>query len=248
MKLNTIPLVTALLPALAAHLCYLVAAYHGHVSWCFPYFPDCVSISATGRHGLESVIFRAALIPAAILMMIYWKLSRDWLRALGTRIVRRNRIMVWLGMTAALGLFVYASIIGEVGDLYYPHRRIAVILFYVFTYLAQVLMTVQMAPLAGIQGPWGARDGQMPASLSRGLVVVLMAICGVVAVLGAASLLSWAFNDQYRRYEDAFEWGLTLLLLGHTFVTYFAWRDSGFQARFTITGTRSLLHNYRDTE
>ncbi len=102
MKLNAIPLVTALLPALAAHLCYLVAAYHGHVSWCFPYFPDCVSISATGRHGPESVIFRAALIPAAILMMIYWRLSRDWLRVLGTRMVRRNRIMVWFGMAAAL--------------------------------------------------------------------------------------------------------------------------------------------------
>ena len=41
-----------------------------------------------------------------------------------------------------------------------------------------------------------------------------------------------AFDDDYRRYEDAFEWGLKLLLLGHTFIAHFAWRESGFQARY----------------
>ena len=50
MKLKVIPLATALLPAVAVHVCYLLAANQGHVSWCFPYFPDCVSISATRRH------------------------------------------------------------------------------------------------------------------------------------------------------------------------------------------------------
>lgn len=220
MKLKAIPLVTALLPAVAAHLCYLLAAHYGHVSWCFPYFPDCVSISAAGRRAPESVVFRAAMMPAAVLMMIYWRLSSDWLKALGTPMIRLNRAMVWLGMTAALGLFIYAGVLGEVGDLYGQPRRMGVILFYVFTYLAQLLMTVQIAPLA--------------APIYRSLATVL----GAVSILGVASLLSWAFYDEYRRYEDAFEWGLTLLLLGHTFLTYFAWRDSGFQARFTISKER----------
>ena len=140
MKLKAIPLATALLPAVAVHVCYLLAANQGHVSWCFPYFPDCVSISATRRHSPESVVFRAAIIPTAVLMMIYWRISLDWLKALGTYMVRLNRAMVWLGMMAALGLFVYSSLLGEVGDLYRQQRRIGMILFYIFTYLAQLLM------------------------------------------------------------------------------------------------------------
>ena len=182
MKLKTIPLVTALLPAIAAHLCYVMAAHHGHVSWCFPYFPDCVSISAAGRRAPESVVFRAAMMPAAVLMMIYWRLSSDWLKALGTPMIRLNRAMVWLGVTAALGLFIYAGVLGEVGDLYSQPRRAGVILFYVFTYLAQLLMTVQIAPLAGTRGRPGAT---VPTPRYRSLVAVLGAVRSSLTTGGA---------------------------------------------------------------
>lgn len=229
MRLNFIPLVTALLPAVAVHVCYLLAAYLGHFSWCFPYFPDCVSISATGRHSPESFVFRAAMIPTAVFMMIYWKLSLEWLKTLGTRMTRLNRGMLWLGMAAGLGLFVYASVLGEVGQLYRLQRRIGMILFYIFTYLAQFLMTVQIVSVVRTRG----------APISVPTFRSLVAICGAVAILGAISLLSWAFYEDYRRYEDAFEWGLTLLILAHVFVTHFAWRDSGFRARFTISEKRS---------
>ena len=94
MKLKAIPLATALLPGGAVHVCYLLAAHQGHISWCFPYFPDCVSISATGRHSPESVVFRAAIIPTAVLMMIYWSLNLEWLKALKTHMGRFNRAMV----------------------------------------------------------------------------------------------------------------------------------------------------------
>ena len=85
MRLNFIPLATALLPAVGVHISHLMAAYLGHVSWCFPYFPDCVSISATGRHSPESFVFRAAIMPTAVFMMIYWKLSAEWLKTLGPK-------------------------------------------------------------------------------------------------------------------------------------------------------------------
>ena len=229
MRLNFIPLVTALLPAVAVHVCYLLAVHLGHVSWCFPYFPDCVSISAVGRHSPESFVFRAAIIPTAVFMMIYWKLSFEWLKTLGTQRTLFNRSMLWLGMTAGFGLFIYASVLGEVGQLYRLQRRVGMTLFYIFTSLAQLLMTVQIASVVKTRG------ARMSAPVLRSLV----AISGAVATLGAMSLLSWAFYDDYRRYEDAFEWGLTLLILAHPFVTYFAWRDTGFRARFTISGNRS---------
>ena len=229
MGLNSIPLVTALLPAAAVHVCYLLAAYLGHLSWCFPYFPDCVSISATGRHSPESIVFRAAIIPTAVFMVIYWNLGLEWLKTLGTKKSLLNRSMLWLGVTAGLGLFVYASVLGEVGEPYRLQRRVGMTLFYILTYLAQVLMTVQIAALARTQGK------PVPAPIVRSLI----GICCAVAIGGAASLLSWAFYGEYRRYEDAFEWWITLLILAHPFVTYFAWRDSGFRARFTVSGNRT---------
>ncbi len=229
MRLNFIPLVTALLPAAAVHLCYLLAAHLGHLSWCFPYFPDCVSISATGRHSPESILFRAAVIPTAVFMVIYWKLGAAWIEALGCEKPLRNRAILWLGVAAGLGLFVYASVLGEVGDLYKLQRRLGMILFYILTFLAQVLMCIQVAALAR------AREAPVPAPIVRGF----QGISAAVAVLGALSLLSWAFYGDYRRYEDAFEWGITLLILAQPLVTYFAWRESGFRARFTVSGKRA---------
>ena len=231
MKLKAIPLATALLPAVAVHVCYLLAAYQGHISWCFPYLSECVSISATGRHSPESVVFRAAIIPTAVLMIVYWRLNWEWLKKLETHMVLLNRTMLWFGIVAALGLFVYSSILGQVGDLYRLQRRIGMILFYSFTYLAQLLMTIQMASVIRTRG----------VLISMSTYRSLSAICSAVAILGATSLLSWTIYDDYRRHEDAFEWWLTLLLLGHTFITYFAWRESGFQARFMVTQKQSSL-------
>jgi hypothetical protein len=110
------------------------------------------SISATGRHGPESVVFRAAILPASVLMMVYWKLSLEWIKVLGTRMVRLNRVMMWLGMTAALGLFLYSSVLGEVGEFYRQQRRVGMISFYIFTYLAQLLMTIQIASMVRVGG------------------------------------------------------------------------------------------------
>ncbi len=229
MRLNFVPLVTALLPTVAVHVCYLLAANLGHVSWCFPYIADCVSISATGRHAPESFIFRSAIIPTAVFMMIYWKLSLEWLKTLATPMTRVNRAMAWLGMTAGFGLFVYASVLGEVGELFRLQRRVGMILFYILAYLAQLLMTIQIASMA--------RTGGAPMSVPT--LRSLVAISGAVTVLGAMSLLSWAFYEDYRRYEDAFEWGITLLILAHPLAIYFAWRQSGFEARFTVSQKRS---------
>ncbi len=82
MNFSFVPLITALLPAIGVHVSYLLAAQFGHVPWCFPYIDSCTSISAVGRESPESYIFRASIIPTAIFMMVYWRLSREWLRTL----------------------------------------------------------------------------------------------------------------------------------------------------------------------
>lgn len=225
MKLNFIPLVTAILPAVAIHLCYLMAAYSGHVPWCFPYIDGCTSVSATGRQSPESHVFRASIIPTAVLMIIYWKLSYEWLKTLGSRTAIRNRTMLCLGVTAGLGLILYTTLLGTVGPVYEAQRHIGVVLFYVLTFLAQLLMTSQIA--------FGVR--MRTSLISTRTCRSLVAICAAISILGITSLLSWAYYEDYRRIEDAFEWVLTLLIFMHFFVTYFAWRESGFEASFTVS-------------
>ena len=49
MHIAPLALITGLLPLVCVHTTYLIAASHGHVPWCVPYWDSCTSISATGR-------------------------------------------------------------------------------------------------------------------------------------------------------------------------------------------------------
>jgi hypothetical protein len=228
MSLSFVPLITALLPAIGVHVSYLLAAQFGHVPWCFPYIDSCTSISAVGRESPESYIFRATIIPTAVFMMVYWRLSFEWLRTLGSHMTTWNRVMLYLGLAASIGLILYATVLGSVGQEFRVQRRVGVTIFYICTFVAQFLMTGQLAALVKSQ------PSVIPVRISR----LLAWICAAVALLGLTSLSLWAFYDGHNRVDDAFEWVLTLLLQLHILVTYFAWRDSGFRASFAVSGRR----------
>ena len=166
MRLSFVPVVVALLPLAAIHFCYLLAAYLGHVPWCLPYVDSCTSISATGRQGPESHVFRATIMPSAALMMVYWVLVHEWFKTLGNRMAVVQRTMLGLGLVGSLGMIVYAAVLGEIGDSYRLQRRISVALFYAFTILAQLLMAIQVEAVARV------RPTLIPLPISRALLVV----------------------------------------------------------------------------
>ncbi len=228
MNFSFVPLITALLPAIGVHVSYLLAVQFGHVPWCFPYIDSCTSISAVGRESPESHIFRASIIPTAIFMMVYWRLSCEWLRTLGSHMTNLNRVMLYLGLAASIGLIIYATVLGSVGQEFRVQRRIGVAIFYLCTFVAQALMTGQLAALVR------SRHAAVPVRIFR----LLAWICVAVALLGLISLSLWASYDGHDRIDDAFEWVLTLLLQLHIFVTYFAWKVSGFRASFTVSARR----------
>ncbi len=125
-------------------------------------------------------------------------------------------------MIACLGLIFYTTVLGSIGEIYRLQRRIGITLFYTSTFLAQLIMTGQIAFAVKAR----------PFLISTGTYRSLLAICVAISILGIISLLLWAFYKEYQRIEDAFEWTLTLLILLHFFTTYFAWKDSGFNASF----------------
>ncbi len=227
MKLNFIPVVTAVVPAVAVHVCYLLAAQSGHVPWCFPYIDSCTSISAVGRKSPESHVFRAAIIPTAVFMMMYWRLNYEWFKTLNSQTSIRNRSMLYCGIIASIGVILYATVLGSIGQEYHVQRRLGVTTFYIFTFLAQLIMTHQIRGVAKRQ----------PALVSARLYRSLIAICATVSILGLANILSWPLYEEHGGIDDAIAWTVTLFILAYFFVTYFAWKQSGFQASFTVTAS-----------
>ncbi len=227
MNVRPVALTAALLPFIAVHATYLVAASHGLVDWCNPYYDSCTSISATGRKPPASYLFRATMLPAAVVMMAYWWLNFAWLRALwrdhgdrpaGYRSVGGARWMLCLGILACVGLILYVTVLGERGDAWALQRRVGTVLFFSFTYLAQLLLARQLLLLRA----------QLPPLVPR-LLALMLFVCAILLAAGLLTVVIDAWDEAYyETVEDAFEWVLSLLLQANFLLGYFVWRSAGW--------------------
>lgn len=213
MRLLLLPLLCAIFPALGVHICFAVAATGGHIDWCNPYWANCVSISATGRAAPEAFIFRAVMIPTAILMMLYWLLCFQWMQALESHWKRLNCTMLWLGVIAGLGLIAYTVVLGEVGRAYYMQRRIGVVLFFSMTYIAQLILVGQLRQLE--------QGGRVRLG---GVLRLLWGLTHLILLTGLFSVVLGVVYSEYNLIEDAFEWVLSLMLQFHFLLVAVIWR------------------------
>jgi len=218
MNVRFIALLAALLPFFAVHGTYLVAASDGLVEWCNPYIDSCTSISATGRHPPASYLFRATMLPSAVIMMAYWWLNHGWLKDTAADHPRyrpgTNNTMLVLGIIACLGLILYVTVLGEHGDIWARQRRIGTALFFSFTYLSQLLLLLQLRRLKPV--------------LAGVFVNAMLIVCVVLIAVGVITLVLDAWNEEwYNGVEDAFEWVLTLLLQVNFLLGYFVWKRAG---------------------
>ncbi len=225
MNIRIVPLLAAFIPLFAVHLTYLVAASNGLVDWCFPYLDSCTSISATGRKPPASYLFRATMLPSAVIMMAYWWLNYSWLgelhRRAGSARTAINGWMLALGVLACIGLILYVTVLGEAGDTWAMQRRIGTVLFFSFTYISQLLLLAQLRRLR-----------EFYPRLPPILMYALWFLCIALILLGLATVLLDAWDAAfYDSVEDAFEWVLTLLLQSHFLLGYFVWRYAGWDLR-----------------
>jgi len=211
----------ALLPFLAVHLAYLLAADAGQVAWCIPYVDSCTSISATGRRPPASFIFKGVMLPAAMLIAVFWWIQGHWLRASGDKSAR----VAWmqgLGWIASLGLVLYVIVLGEVGDWWRTQRRIGTILFFSFTYLAQLLFADALR-----------RQAAGAASCTGRTARRILGVCGLMLAIGIGSVISEASNEAFHDgIEDAIEWVLALLLEVNFLLCAILWRDLPWRLEF----------------
>jgi len=221
-----IAVLTALLPFVTVHLCYAVATGAGLLPQCLPYLDGCTSISAAGRYGWSYFLFKAGVIPAAVLLALFWWLCREWLVTLGEPAGSRALLaMAWIGTVAAGFLVLYAVFLGSKGETYNLLRRYGVSVYFSFSCLAQLILLSRLRRLAV------AQPGVVPAWILRaktGLAILLLA-------LGLGSIPVSNFVADKDPVENAIEWNFTLLLVSYYLLTWRAWRATGFRLAF---GTR----------
>jgi hypothetical protein len=201
----SVPLLVGMLPIVAINITYLVSASEGYIPWCVPYWDSCTSISATGRSGTAFFIFKITMIPAAILLMWYWKLAVRKLDRFGDT----GSTILIVGVIGAIFLIVYTIALGAVGDMFRLQRRVGIIIFFTFTYLAQLLFTHRVEKLA-------LSDPTRPIQLT---------LCGTVLVIGLLTLILDVTLENYDDYENAFEWIIALLLQCYFIVSHWSWKN-----------------------
>ena len=222
MNPRPVALLAALLPFFAVQATYLVAASYGLVDWCNPYIDSCTSISATGREPPASFVFRATMLPAAVILMAYWWLNHVWLKSLwaqaGQGPGRSRNWMLALGIVASIGLVLYVTVLGVDGDIWRRQRRIGVVLFFSLTYIAQLLLV----------GQWWHLRPQMP-QVPEIYLRAMWLLCFMLLGAGLLTVALDAWDEAYyETVEDAFEWVLSLMLQLNFLLGYLVWRRTGW--------------------
>lgn len=203
----------ALIPLITIHACYVLSASEGLVPWCLPWIEGCSSISRAARHGTAYFLFKGTMLPATVLLVLYWWGNRFWLKQLGCH----ARFHWWLGATAALLLILYSVALGHMGDTMHLLRRIGVLGFFGLSYLAQVELSAALW-----RGTW--------PELGR----VLLGVSVIVLLVGLSSVVVNIFwPERHDAMEDGVEWTLAVLLNIHSLIVAWGWQKSGFTARFS---------------
>lgn len=200
---------------------FLLSANAGYVDWCMPHLTGCDSISASGRHGWGFFVFKATMLPAAGLLLVYWVLCYRWLTALvppGQPQPGSDRAIFTLGFVGTLFLILYVTFLGSDGDVYRTLRRYGTIIYFGFTYLAQVLMARRLVALA-VDPPvvrWKVR------------LAVFMLVTGLTFAI-AANLV--ADSDPLQNIS---EWNCASALSSFPLLTWLVWRRTGVRWRVQI--------------
>jgi hypothetical protein len=237
-----IALLAGLLPAAAALSALAISAQAGHVPACVPFVEGCTSISRAGREGLAKPVFKALMIPAAVLQGLVWVLFARWLAALegpagvaaGAARTDRRAIAL-LGTAGTAALVAYAAFLGEPGAVAEALRRYGTVAYFGFTCLCLLLAGRAVGRLAAsgalVPPRWALRA--LP-----GLAVALVGL-GVAN----AALAAWLPEPWKDRVQNATEWwGALVFVIGFAAIAAL-WRRAGAAATVSAAaaagGTRA---------
>jgi len=228
MSLRFLPLVAGLLPIVAIHASLLLAINAGAIPGCIPYLDGCASISATGRYEPAVFLFKPAMIANAVLMIVYWTLNAIWIKALtrsaGQNVQVTTSIMLGLGVTSALALIIYVTFLGTQAPFYEFMRRFGIYFYFLFSVIAQIMLASQVVR--------SSKRLKLPSILKIARIQLLLALTPFA--LGALNLVLKSTLDDSDAAENIIEWISALMMQIYFVLTYLTWRDTRFDANFTV--------------
>ena len=201
---------------LGMFLAYGASAAGGHLEVCVPHVSGCASISASGRYGAGYFIFKALMIPAGVFFAVYWMLCERWLHACGDTRLGWRRALLVAGIVGAASFVLYATFLGHEGDLYRALRRYGTIVFFGFTYVAQLILVYRAQALFG----------------KITLVNAKVVLCVFMLAEGLALEAFTYFIENDAWLESMTEWHAATALSFYPVVTWLLWRKSGFVVDF----------------
>jgi len=210
-------LLAALLPLMATLIAYPLAIRLGLVPACNPFFEGCVSISRAARHDLPNILFRALLLPAAVLQAMCWLLCPGWLRTLGAAPSRWLRALPALGVAAGVFLVLYGTFLGTEGAGYRWMRRYGVVFYFGLTCIGTLIVSDQMQRQLRGRRPEGR---------------IALALCALLPLLGLAHVflpLWWPEPAFTNALQNVTEWWAGAIFTAFFFVLASAWRGTGLK-------------------
>ena len=216
MQPRTLALLITILPLLASNGVYLLSAYEGFIPWCIPYIDGCTTISQAARSGNSIFIYRATMIAYALLLIWFWIYAQQWLNLLYGHTTKAARFILWLGIVAAIFLIIYIDFLGTTGEVNRFMRRYGIMVFFILTPLAQLLMLRQHYNISSSKPEVAIKPGVLHYQL---FILLLMLIIGIISIT-----LDVTQNKTYES-ENIVEWNFSLLLNMYFIGMIFIWKD-----------------------
>lgn len=223
-RLSWLAFSCALLPLITAHLTLLIAFFTGGLHPCNPYWQLCHSISATGRAYPQFFVFKALMIPAAILMMAYWAVMYVWLDRMCISRARKRAVLVF-GLSASVALIAYTVTLGAQGEPYHLVRRIGVVLFFAFSAFLHLLIASWLVTAEQQSG--------ITKHTEKTVASHLLYLSYFLVFIGAGSAISGFVWSGYKNWDNAFEWLFALAMMGQFAVVGRLWHKDDIRLRIS---------------
>jgi len=130
MVIRGLLLITALAPVVGINLAYWIGVAHDNLPSCIPYIDGCTSISSTGRYPPGDRLFRAIMLPQAVLLGVTWYATSLWLRVVRPEAGRAATTALVAGLLGALALIVYVSYLASNDPFYEIMRSYGIYLYF----------------------------------------------------------------------------------------------------------------------
>jgi len=210
MPVRLLPLIAGFAPLVGINLAYWIGVNADVLPSCIPYFDGCTSISATGRYAPGNMLFRAIMLPQAVILLLTWYFSALWVRAVLPSSKAPPTVIV-AGLIGAVSLIIYVTFLGTRAPVYEFMRRFGIYFYFIGTVIAQIAISAAILERL----PRHAR--------------VMLWICAVPFVLGLLNLVLKSVLADADMAENRIEWIVALMMQAWFFVLYLAWRATGFE-------------------